>query len=66
VLFTLSEDMERITSSKSIRAYVGQIGVKFSAIENFLLITEDFYKQFIKVDLSKQLLSLILGNKNNY
>jgi hypothetical protein len=63
----LIEGMRKNMNSESFRNYAKSIGMKLGAMENFILMADNFNKKFLTVvDFKEQVHSLIDGNRNNY
>jgi hypothetical protein len=63
----LIEGLRKNMNSESFRNYAKSIGMKLSAMENFILMADNFNKKFLTVDdFKEQVHSLIDGNRNNY
>ena len=63
----LLRDMGEKMNSEPFRAYAKEIGMKLSVMENFISMADDFRKRYLTIDdFTKQLQSLIPGNRNNY
>jgi hypothetical protein len=63
----LIEGFRKNMNSESFRNYAKSIGMKLGAMENFILMADNFNKKFLTVvDFKEQVHSLINGNRNNY
>jgi hypothetical protein len=63
----LIEGFRKNMNSESFRNYAKSIGMKLGAMENFILMADNFNKKFLTVDdFKEQVHSLIDGNRNNY
>ena len=63
----LIEGLRKNMNSESFRNYAKSIGMKLGAMENFILMADNFNKKFLTVvDFKEQVHSLIDGNRNNY